>query len=84
MNLEQANENKNIKKSSMDNTDLNKKGSYSHTPQPSLKNVSNDMVKIIEDEINHIVDSNKQTKKLRTYFFGVKLKIDKFYNDTIF
>ena len=70
MNLEKSNENKTEKKST-ENTDLNKKNSYSHTPQPSMKNVSNDMVKIIEEEINHIADTNKERKKMRTYFFGV-------------
>lgn len=48
-----------------------KKVNYSQTPQPSLKNVSNDMVKLIETEINHIPEKKKETKKLRTYFFGV-------------
>jgi len=59
------------KKYSLDNSDLNKRSSFSQTPQPSLKNVSNDMVKIIEEEINSIADVNKEKKKHTTIIFGV-------------
>lgn len=77
MNLEKSNENNKMdKKNSIDNTDLPKRTSFSQTPQPSLKNVNNDMVRIIEEEINHIADANKQTKRQTTYFFGVKIKLN--------
>lgn len=71
MNLEKSNENKQEKRNSTELQENVKKASFSQTPQPSLKNVSNDMVKIIEEEISHIADANKQTKKHSTLFFGV-------------
>lgn len=70
MNLEKSSNHNSEKKNSVDNTDMGKKTSFSQTPQPSLKNVSNDMVKIIEDEISQVADSNKQ-KKNSPFIFGV-------------
>ncbi len=74
MNLEKSNEKNNLtRKFSMENTEVPRKTSFSQTPQPSLKNVNNDMVRIIEEEISLIADSNKELKKNKIYIFGVSL-----------
>ena len=72
MNLEKQNSvNSSNRKSSVNGGE--KIFNYSHTPQPSIKNISNDMTKIIENEISQIGDSkNKETKK-NVFFFGVYL-----------
>ena len=80
MNLEKNNDNP-VNKTVSNEINPNKKTTYSQTPQPSLKNVSNDMVKIIEDEINQIseisLNSNSSSDNIlpknqsRTYFFAV-------------
>ena len=75
MNLEKTNQKKSeIINSSenQDNPNLRKRSSFSQTPQPSLKDVSNDRVKIIEEELNQIAGANKLTKE-SPLFFGVKI-----------
>ena len=73
MNLEKSNdEKKPEKKNSTDFQENAKKASFSQTPQPSLKDVSNDVVKIIEEEISHMAGANKQIQKRSPFFFGVK------------
>ena len=70
MNLKKSSDNKAENKNSLDHADLNKRISFSQTLQPSLKNIYKDMVKIIEEEINQVADSNKLNKHI-TFIFGV-------------
>jgi len=66
MNLENQNKNSTSRKSSYN---VDKK--HSNTPQPTMKNISNDMTKIIENEISQIGDSKNPQAKKGVYFFGV-------------
>lgn len=72
MNLEKSNEKKDEITKSTEAPQNPKKTSFSQTPQPSLKNVNHDKVKIIEEEISQIADAKKQTKQRSPLFFGVK------------
>ncbi len=68
MNLENQKVESNSRKSS---ANLERKTKYSQTPQPSMKNISNDISTLIENEINQIGESNNQQCKKDVYFFGV-------------
>jgi len=68
MNLESQKTESNSRKSS---ANMEKKNKYSQTPQPSMKNISNDMTTLIENEINQIGEANNQKSKKDVYFFGV-------------
>lgn len=72
MNLEKENTGNSSSRKSSSATG-EKKNKYSHTPQPSVKNINPDMTKIIENELSHIGDSKNKEMNNNVYFFGVYL-----------